>query len=133
MLVLDGSQSVMTLSEAIRVAGQPELSLHMLDELRSRSESLPGLVGQAFVAVPSPPSTNVLITLEWSAPGEFTALPGVILLAGQTQATFSVTNLDDAIGDGDAQITLRASAPGYLPASITLWNADNEVCPLWSF
>ena len=131
ILVVDNLQGLMTRSETVRVEDWPQLTLIVPESLRSRTESVPGFAGQAFVSLPAPRSTNVLVTLEWSAPGEFASLPSVTLLAGQTHAGFSVTNLDDAVGDGDAQITLRASAAGFLPTSTTMWNTDDESCALW--
>jgi uncharacterized repeat protein (TIGR01451 family) len=54
----------------------------------------------------------------------------VVVLAGQTNITFDITILDDALLDGSQAVTITALAPGYAGASSILRVHDNESATL---
>ncbi|HEY0552361.1 MAG TPA: hypothetical protein VGF13_22365, partial [Verrucomicrobiae bacterium] len=49
------------------------------------------------------------------------------LFAGATEATFSLTTLDDAIADGRQRVTVTTSAGGFSNGSDSVWVFDDEV------
>jgi hypothetical protein len=91
------------------------------------SEANPGLLGAGRVFIPQTLPTNLTVMLSLNLGGEFALPSSVILGAGQTNVTFAVTNLDDALLDGTRSVTVTASASGFAPASAVMTNADNEV------
>ena len=106
----------------------PDLTLDLVDGTTHGSEATAGRIATIQVRLPAPlnPAADLAVTLGWDAPGEFTAPQSVVIPAGETVATFGVTNLDDSLVDGRALVHLTASAAGYGSATHQFVNDDNE-------
>jgi uncharacterized repeat protein (TIGR01451 family) len=76
------------------------------------------------------PTTNLVVTLNSSDTTEVIVPPTVTILAGQSNANFSVTIVDDALLDGPQSATVTATAPPYQSANGTITVADNETATL---
>ncbi len=70
---------------------------------------------------------DLTVTLACDDPTELTVPTTVTITAGQTQALFPLTIVDDGDTDGTQPIMLTASAPGFSAASLSRGVADNEV------
>lgn len=86
-------------------------------------------VGGMLAAWPAP-TNNLTVTLTSSDPTEMTAPATVTVLAGQTNAAFNLTIVDDADLDGGQSASLNASASGYASAAAALTVLDNETATL---
>ena len=74
------------------------------------------------------PTTSVLVvTLQSSDPTEVTVAGTVTIPAGQSQATFAVVSIADAVTDGAQRATITASAPGFTGASAMLTVSDLDL------
>jgi subtilisin family serine protease len=86
-----------------------------------------GAAATATLMVASAASTPLTFTLSSSRPGEELGFPtSVTLAAGQTEASFTITALDDVLMDGSQEVTLTASAVGWPSASATVQVHDDE-------
>jgi hypothetical protein len=72
------------------------------------------LVGQGQVAIPFPNSTNMAVALRSTDISEIVVPTAVVIPAGQTNAFFDLTILDDAILDGTQMALISATAPQYI-------------------
>ncbi len=88
------------------------------------------LTGQGIIFLPAVLATNLTISLTSSDTSEATVPPTVTVPAGQTNATFDITIVDDAILDGDQSATITAAAAGYTSGSGTIIVHDNETATL---
>ncbi len=105
----------------------PQLAVHFPPRA---SEANPGLVGQGVVQLPGPLETNLEVFLAASDLGEIAIPAKLTIPAGQTNAAFAVTNLDDAKLDGSQTVTVTVTAPGYSTGSAQIVNDDNETSAL---
>jgi hypothetical protein len=71
--------------------------------------------------------TNLIVSLVSSDTSEVTVTSQVVILAGQTSATFSVAIVDDALMDGSQMATVTASAVGFADGSAGMTVYDNDV------
>ena len=86
-----------------------------------------GAAGTATVMVAPAPVADFVITLASSRPGEEVTIPAsVTILGGQTEATFSVTPINDTRIDGTQNVTLTASAAAWPSHDAGLPVHDNE-------
>ncbi|MBI5384185.1 MAG: M36 family metallopeptidase [Verrucomicrobia bacterium] len=88
------------------------------------------LPGQGRVDLLVPPTNDVTVNLSSSDLSEVAAPPSVTLLAGQTNASFDLTILDDPDLDGAQVAQITASAPGYGTATASIQVTDNETATL---
>jgi|GEM_PF-7020495 len=87
------------------------------------------IVDAVSVSIPAPSAEDITITVSSSDNSEIA--PVVLLIpAGQTSATGSLTLVDDLDLDGTQQVTLDASAIGYAPMMATIDVHDNETTTL---
>lgn len=131
VLVVDNGTGLLARSTPLRVRPWPALTLLVPEATVSASEANAGVLGEVTLRLPAPASTNLEVTLAWSAPAEFASPATLVLPAGISETAFAITNLDDPWADGHAQVTLTAAAPGYHPATATFWNRDDETATLW--
>lgn len=131
VLVVDNGAGLVGRSPPLRVAGRPGIELVVPDELRNSSESAAGQGRGVTVVLPEAATAGLDVSLTWSADGEFSSAALVHVDAGSRTAAFTVTNLDDPWPDGQASVTLTASAAGYTSAVATLWNDDDESGSMW--
>ena len=88
-----------------------------------------GLLAGAVTATPAP-AADLTVTLASLDTSELTVPPTATILAGQTNAAFNLTVVDDAQLDGSQFVAVTASAPGYATASTTMAINDNEAAVL---
>jgi len=75
-------------------------------------------------------TTNLAVSLSSSDTNKLTVPASVIILAGQTNATFDLTIVDNAFVDGTQTATITGSATGYANGSATIAVNDNETAAL---
>jgi len=78
------------------------------------------------LTVPNPVSGVVTVFLESSRTNEITVPPVAFIPAGQTNALFTATVVDDRRIDGNLQTTLSATVPNWLPGADAINIYDNE-------
>lgn len=71
--------------------------------------------------------TNLVVSLASSDPSELIVPATVVIPAGQTNARFNLTVVDDSDFDGVQTMTVSATAAGLRPASSVLRVDDNDV------
>lgn len=86
------------------------------------------LAGQVNILAPL--ASDLSIALSSTAPGQISVPTNVVILAGQTSATFALTVIDDAALDGPQTVTVSASTPGYFVALGSILVGDNETAAL---
>ncbi len=86
-------------------------------------------VGGTVTALPAP-TNNLTVTLNSSDPTEITVPATVTILAGQTNATFNLTIVNDAELDGPQLAGVNAVVSGYQSAAATMTIFDNETATL---
>jgi uncharacterized repeat protein (TIGR01451 family) len=117
-------------SDWFRITAGPPLALQ---GPATADESSAGFAGLGNVLLPFAVATNVSVILASTLPAEISVPPTVTVLAGQTNASFSITNYDDSDLDGIRVAVISAQAAGFAPISATMSNLDNEVATLtWS-
>jgi hypothetical protein len=88
------------------------------------------LAGAGQVHLPFPVGTNVVIVLSSSDTSEATVPATVTIPAGQTNAAFDLTIIDDGVLDGTQTPTITASASGFANGYGTISVFDNETATL---
>src|SRR5262249_8777675 len=88
------------------------------------------LAGAGRVTISAMLPANLVVSLISSDRTEVTVPPTVTVTAGQTNAVFDVTIVDDNILDGTQTATITAAAPGYASGRATIAVADNETATL---
>ena len=78
------------------------------------------------VTITPAPGANTTVTLASSDTGECTVPASVVVLAGQTTATFAVDAVDDLLSDGSQTVTLTATTAGFTDATASVTVTDNE-------
>jgi uncharacterized repeat protein (TIGR01451 family) len=87
------------------------------------------LSGAGTVRIFGTLTTNLPVTLLSSDTTELTVPPTVTILAGQTNATFDLTVIDDTEVDGAQIVTVTASASGFSAGGTNMIVYDNESPP----
>jgi peptidoglycan/xylan/chitin deacetylase (PgdA/CDA1 family) len=84
------------------------------------------LAGQGNILVRMVPTNDVVFTLTSSDTTEVTVPTNVVLLAGQTNAAFDLTIVEDGLVDGDQIVTITAASAdfGTSQATIIVHNID---------
>jgi uncharacterized repeat protein (TIGR01451 family) len=88
------------------------------------------LAGAGQVHLPFPVGTNVVIALSSSDTSEATVPATVTIPAGQTNAVFDLTIIDDGVLDGTQTSAISASASGFANGYGTISVFDNETATL---
>ncbi|HZL41700.1 MAG TPA: polysaccharide deacetylase family protein, partial [Verrucomicrobiae bacterium] len=88
------------------------------------------LAGQGNVAITEVLTNDLVVDLQSSDTSEVTVPSSVILLAGQTNATFDLNIIDDSVLDGDQIATITATAPGYGMTQASITVHDNDAAEL---
>lgn len=113
-------------SGPIPLLGLPQLTLTIPPGAMQASETSAGPLGEAVVSISTPLTTPLVVYLSLDATGEFTLPSSVTILPGNTSAWVPISNLNDGVPDGDALVTLTATATGFAPATATLLNRDGH-------
>ncbi len=88
------------------------------------------LAGAGQVRLLTAPMSNLTVALASSDTTEVTVPVNVTVLAGQTNAMFDLTIVDDGELDGTQTATITATASGYTSASAGITVYDNEAAAL---
>ncbi|TAK99275.1 MAG: DUF11 domain-containing protein, partial [Verrucomicrobia bacterium] len=83
-----------------------------------------------LVSASPPPTNNLTVTLISGDTTELTVPASVTILAGQTNASFNLTIVNDAELDGDQTAGLTASALDYAGATASITVHDDETATL---
>ncbi len=84
------------------------------------------LSGLGHVAVTRAPLTDLVVNLISGNPSKITVPATVTIPAGQTNADFDITVIDNTLLDGTVVVGITASAPGYSGCSNSITVFDNE-------
>ena len=88
------------------------------------------LAGAGQVRLGQTLATNLTVALSSGDTTELLVTPSIVIPAGQTNAVFDLTVLDDTELDGTRIAAIRASAPGFNPISVPFRVYDNETAVL---
>jgi len=88
------------------------------------------LVAAGCVALPRVAETNYTITLSSDDPTELVVPTNIVILAGNSNATFDITVVDDLDLDGSQVVALSAMTDGFGDGSNTMAITDNEIASL---
>ncbi len=119
-------QGISGTTPLIEVIEPAPLTLVIPPAASAASETHAGPAGFITVRLPATTTKDVLVTLSLSDTNDFLLAPRASIPAGTDQVLIPITNLDDTVADGDALVSLTATAPGFAPATATLINTDNE-------
>ncbi|MEL6383707.1 MAG: Ig-like domain-containing protein [Cyanobacteria bacterium J06626_18] len=111
---------------AIAVTETPTLTLTL--DTPSIAEN--GGTATATITRNTPTSDALTVTLSSSDTSEATVPTTVVIPAGQTSATFTVTGVDDAIADGTQTPTITATTTGFTDSTAALAITDDETAAL---
>ncbi len=75
-------------------------------------------------------TSNLVVALQSSDPGELIVPESVTLLAGQSRAVFPITLVDDHVVDGSQPVRISASAPGFTLVDLNITVQDVELTSL---
>jgi hypothetical protein len=84
------------------------------------------LAGAGQIGIYAPLPTNLVVSLVSSDTTEAIVPGSVMIPAGQTNASFNVTIVDDTLLDGTQTATVTATAPGFAIGKATISVLDNE-------
>jgi peptidoglycan-N-acetylglucosamine deacetylase len=136
---VDGDQvAVITAAAADYGDSQAAITVHNIDQPLQLYLTIPAaategagtLAGQGAIAASRARTNDVVVSLTSSDPSEVTVPAGVILVAGQTNAVFDLTIIDDSLLDLDQTATITLSAAGYLGAQASITVHDNDTATL---
>jgi hypothetical protein len=116
--------------ELIGIGRPPIIGSFQLFTPTNANEGDGVLIGQGNVIVSPAPTNDLTINLTSSDTSEATVPASVMILAGQTNATFDVTIIDDSVLDGNQLTFITASAPSYAGAQTILTVHDNDTATL---
>ncbi len=102
-----------------------QVGLYIITDNRYEGESGVGLLARDN-AGPS----SLVITLTSADTAEATVPATVTIAAGTSQATFAITNIDDADDTADTQVQITASAAGFASGVATTTIKDNDPATL---
>lgn len=74
-------------------------------------------------------NVDIIVTLFSSDTSKATVPISVIILAGQSSATFTLRSIDNTIKDGNKIITVTAYSDGYISGASNITIKDNEKGP----
>lgn len=72
-------------------------------------------------------SSDLVVTLADDHPGQISYPETVTILAGQTEASFTISGVDDGLADGNQGVAITATAPGALLAGLGLFITDVDI------
>jgi autotransporter-associated beta strand protein len=88
------------------------------------------LAGQGQVSIGVAPTSALVLNLASSNTGKLTVPATVTILANQTNATFNITVIDNALLDGTQTAAITASASNVISATANMTIFDNETASL---
>jgi uncharacterized repeat protein (TIGR01451 family) len=132
---IDGPQTVSITANVPFWAGGQATILVADNETTNLSIVLPSQVAEgsgsltnvAFVFISGTVQTNVTVNLSNNLPTRFQIPPSVVIPAGQTSITFTVTVPDDSQMQGNQTVTVTGLAAGFAAAQASAVITDNDV------
>jgi Fungalysin metallopeptidase (M36)/Calx-beta domain len=88
------------------------------------------ITNAGLVKIAHVPASDIVVQLASSDTSVITVPPTIIIPAGQTNSSFDITVIDNAVLDGTKTVSIEASAPGYLSNSNSMMVLDNESATL---
>ena len=88
------------------------------------------LAGAGQIQMPAVQTTDLIVTLASSDSAQVLVPPSVTVPAGQSNAVFDLTILDDGVLDGTQTATITAVAPGYATVGANMSIFDRETAIL---
>jgi subtilisin-like proprotein convertase family protein len=122
-----GSRDGLALDNVIisKATATPALNLSITPT--TFAENLGASAATGIVSISAALASPLVVTLGSSDTSEATVPATVTIAAGQTSSpTFAIAAIDDLDSDGSQQVTLTATASGYVNGSNTLTVTDNE-------
>ncbi len=86
-----------------------------------------GATGTGTVSISGTLTTNLTVSLSSNTTSRLTVPATATILAGATSATFTLTAPNNTIIDGNAAVTISASATGFTATNATATVIDNEL------
>ncbi|MDB0055956.1 hypothetical protein N9868_00655 [Akkermansiaceae bacterium] len=111
----------------VRVDDEVPVALSIALNPTSGAEDVANPVGTGTVNRAGDTSAALEVTLVSSDETELTVPAVVTILAGQGSASFDLTVVDDVDLDGDNEVSVTASAAGFVSAGATFTVLDNEM------
>jgi hypothetical protein len=100
---------------------------HLFLELPSEVNEIDGVLpGSGLLTVSTVPSVDLVVDLSVDEGGDLSVPAQVTILAGQTNAVFDVSVLDDTLLDGSVVSLVYATSFGYRDATAEVSVSDNE-------
>ncbi len=82
------------------------------------------------VSIPAALGSDLTVDLASSDETEATVPSSVVILAGETSATFGIDAVDDYLADDDRDVTISASSSGYVGTQVTVSVTDNDLADI---
>lgn len=120
----DHGLAIDDLSVSWAVDNTPLLTLGVT--LDTVSESAGAAASTGTVSIPAALGEDLTVTLGSNNTDKVTVPASVTITATNTSAEFPIDVLDNLLADGDASVTLTASATGYLNATQSLTVTDDD-------
>ncbi|HEX5218762.1 MAG TPA: M36 family metallopeptidase [Verrucomicrobiae bacterium] len=133
---LDGTQTATITASASAHQGASALIAVADDETAVMTVAVPAEVSESSglvsgtINVSAAPTANIVIGLASSDTSEIQVPASVVLLAGQTSASFDMTVVNDNLIDGPQSVTITAHVPNWTDGVGNLTVLDNEVLNL---
>lgn len=137
--VVDADRVATISAAALNYSGaRASLTIHNTDKPTLLHLSIPAaategdgtLAGQGAVSVTPTPASDVTVALVSSDTTEVAVPATVFIPAGQSNAVFDLSVIDDALLDGDQTATISVSALNYTNAQAAITIHDNETATL---
>ncbi len=132
--LLNGSETVSVIGRGpsyLFLSGNAAVTIYD-DESATLALSVPASAGEAAGSVTgtltlsAAPAANITVSLASNDTTEATVPATVIVLAGQTSATFLITIINDTLIDDTQTVTITAGVPGWTNATAVMQVTDNE-------
>jgi len=123
----DPDQPESIVSVEMEVVGPPVLSVMLPTAVTEDSGVLP-TGGMVYLSRPS--ISNTVVDLISDDLSELIVSSNVTIQAGQTNATFAITAVDDGLLDGSVIVTVSASAEDHISGAASVFVYDNETATL---
>lgn len=133
--VIDGMQTVTVTASVtgwplaqntVNIVDNEPLNL-ALELPAKRTEGSGTLAQGGRIALAGTLAAPLTVSLTSSDPTELTVPATVILSAGSSSATFALSFQNDNVVDGDQQVTVTVTSPGYTQAAKVIVVTDDEV------
>jgi hypothetical protein len=113
----------------VELLGTPAAPLNLLLPA-SAPENVGVLTNRGIILLAAQLPADLVISLASSAPERLIVPANVTIPAGQLKATFDITLSDNSVHDGDALVTISASADGFTNITDSILVIDDDLPPV---